>query len=643
MTEHVNSVIDMTPVRSSLRKILSNHGERGFVNILKQAKAWGYQIVAGNTEFTLPWYRVKRYKGYRYPYRLKPLFTPLIDAVVSVNYLEIQRRLSYINVYQAIRGPLDPPEKVKEPVYGQPVCRSPKTEKWFVLLTKVLEYFHPGPRIPDPPVTEVKPTGQSVAITPVETGSYARYVSRGAPGSPLSKQLKGILMLRGWDVEPDLLYQGNLVIIGDSGGKSRLILVGNPVVQQKLKPLQEYLMSILRSLPTDCTFDQVAGHKYIVMSQLAEKPLWAVDLKDATWNFPWALQELVLEKLGQGKFVQYFKLPVSDDGKLVKVAKGQAMGLNPSFPLFSLTHNLMLFAMCKWLGLDPLKSFRVLGDDVVLGDQRLRDLYQSFCEDFDIPISHHKCLSGHACEFAGKIFLDGRDVTPIRWRELNKDSLSSLFYPYKKILKDKVFRLITDKTAFLTLGGLPVTFHGLGIQDFDSKYPVTRRHLRLREGILLSQYLNFGKANVSGSVTELPQYEVDTGLHPLGYPSYYLRTLSRYLSVEKKRTPQWGLVPYLGSPLSFSRQVGIDIPLLPAFRPGKTKPWFLRLKSVTWLYGSSRNRKESYERCKILTENLFELRDSFKESEKENAPSTTQRAEEALRHYSPGLLSGGGQ
>jgi hypothetical protein len=560
---------DISQVLSS---ILDHHGRNGFVLKLKDLKIWAFQLLAGHKDFKRPWFRISKFRGYTYPTKYRCIFVPLILAIINNHYKVIQRYLTYLNIYHVVQGPMyKDRSEVTAPVYNPPPeSPNPKFNRIFdLVLTFVRKRYRDRPR-------DGKPLASAVAVTPTRNGTYAQWLVEGAPGEPLPRPLH----IFPWEIYPgetmDLavnfpnpdLWQGNLTIIGDSGGKNRLILVGHPYVQNKLKNLQHYLLDMLRECEWDCTFNQRKGHDFIIANQLKERPLYSVDLSDATWNFPWSLQEKLLISIGAGDLVRYFKLPVSDNGAMVTVKKGQAMGLNPSFPLFSLTHGLVIYGLAKFIGVD-IDSFRVLGDDIIFSNKALRDIYLEFCDEFDIPISYHKCLSGQAGEFAGKIFIHGKDVTPIKWRWLTGDSIPSLFHQYKDILGWKrTLSLVRDKDAFLVLGGLSHHAHGLGLTDFDSKFPVYARHRKIRRGLVRSLIRNIENPMLVGGELNIRQPEMK--YNPLE-GSDFLRTLASRLKSPCDPHPEYGFLPYLGDPVKIARQLGITVPLLPV--RSKTNGW----------------------------------------------------------------------
>jgi hypothetical protein len=570
---------------------------------------------------------------------------PLIKAVMKEDYSRVKVLLSYCNIYHAIPGPLKDPEEVKKVVYSSPVTEPP--EKWSNILKLTLYYVKARYKHREKDQS-VSPTGQSVAITPSETGSYAQYVNRGAPGS--GYEVRDVV--KPWSRPPALIYkprnrlwQGNLCIIGDSGGKDRLILIGNPVVQEQLKDLQIFLLDLLATLPTDCTYDQSKGVDFIRQCQKNKKKVHSVDLSDATWNFPFSLQAQVLRALGGSSLLEYFELPVSDDGRLVSVEKGQAMGLNPSFPLFGLTHNLILIAICKNVGRIPVDTFRVLGDDVVIADDEVLKEYKNFLRDYEVPISESKSVSSRIVgEFAGRIIWKCQDITPIKWRKLGGSQLPALFHEYRSILGDAVYRLITDFEAYRVLGSLPKCVGGLNISGFDDHEIISARILKLRSGLVLSRRENLGLPPLKGDSISLPQGNLSPQSEAMivRFNPAYLREMSALLNKPRVQTA-YGLLPYLGHPGKVARQLGVDIPLLPSLRRGFQAPHKLYLTYVRRFFHHKRrtSRKELQD---VLRESIYDFKNEKEQLsfEKRETKETKERLkfEKFCEHFIGSLLYG---
>lgn len=90
---------------------------------------------------------------------------------------------------------------------------------------------------------------------------------------------------------------------------------------------------------------------------------------------------------------------------------GQPLGLFPSFFAFTYTHISVLRHCCLQLGL-PFTCFMILGDDVIISDERLYELYRDKMMCWNVPVSEDKTIaSSTVCEFAGKLIVDGNIVT----------------------------------------------------------------------------------------------------------------------------------------------------------------------------------------------------------------------------------------
>ena len=68
----------------------------------------------------------------------------------------------------------------------------------------------------------------------------------------------------------------------EGGGKRRIFAIGNYVNQRLLKPVHDWLMSVLRHLPMDGTFNQTLPLSRLV----GEKHCFSFDLKSATDRWP---------------------------------------------------------------------------------------------------------------------------------------------------------------------------------------------------------------------------------------------------------------------------------------------------------------------------------------------------------------------
>lgn len=88
------------------------------------------------------------------------------------------------------------------------------------------------------------------------------------------------------------------------------------------------------------------------------------------------------------------------------------MGAYSSWPIFALTHGLLVSYLSKKLGKGRL-SFKILGDDIVIRSDDLNNLYQETLLDLGVPISKSKTMSSNSTfEFAKRWFHNGQEISP---------------------------------------------------------------------------------------------------------------------------------------------------------------------------------------------------------------------------------------
>jgi hypothetical protein len=91
------------------------------------------------------------------------------------------------------------------------------------------------------------------------------------------------------------LHLGKLSTKYEAGGKVRIFAIPTYFVQALLRPFHFSLFSLLKQLPTDCTFNQSGGWMDAVKAKGCE--YWSSDLSAATDRLPLELQEIVLSEL----------------------------------------------------------------------------------------------------------------------------------------------------------------------------------------------------------------------------------------------------------------------------------------------------------------------------------------------------------
>jgi len=105
---------------------------------------------------------------------------------------------------------------------------------------------------------------------------------------------------------------------------------------------------------------------------------------------------------------------VTPGGVQVKYSVGNPMGFYSSWGSFALAHHFVVFWCCHTLGIRWSKArYVLLGDDILIGDSRIGELYQERIRSLGIGISASKSyISSEVCEFAKRYLYRGVEVTP---------------------------------------------------------------------------------------------------------------------------------------------------------------------------------------------------------------------------------------
>jgi hypothetical protein len=166
--------------------------------------------------------------------------------------------------------------------------------------------------------------------------------------------------------------------------------------------------------------------------------VFSVDLSSATDRFPLDLQVNVLKALVHPRDHDFVNL-WSDfcrgkwryNNTYITWTKGQPLGMQTSFAAFALTHGFLLYFLlweiqrehCEgacpgWNG-----EFFILGDDVVILNERLFRSYRKTLEILECPVSESKSIvSNDICEFAGKLYTNGLVIPQMKWKGISDDN-----------------------------------------------------------------------------------------------------------------------------------------------------------------------------------------------------------------------------
>ncbi|KAL0391406.1 UNVERIFIED_CONTAM: putative mitochondrial protein [Sesamum latifolium] len=205
-----------------------------------------------------------------------------------------------------------------------------------------------------------------------------------------------------WDHMTTRPEAGRFGLKLEGAGKVRTFAIPNPIFQRLLKPLHDWEMSVLKSLRTDGTFDQLRPLRRL----RGKKELYSFDLKAATDMFPSVLTGSMLagifgDDLGHVWFHMMnqiaFRSPERtgspSKARVYRFTRGQPLGYLSSWPSFTLTHHMVV-----WLAayeVYPGKKFwdyAILGDDIVIADKRVAEAYMRIMDEMGGVISIQKSL-----------------------------------------------------------------------------------------------------------------------------------------------------------------------------------------------------------------------------------------------------------
>lgn len=216
----------------------------------------------------------------------------------------------------------------------------------------------------------------------------------------------------------------------DEPGKVRVFAMVDAVTQWFLYPLHKRLFEWLKGIPTDATFDQRGAVETASSKIHANTKVYSFDLSAATDRLPVSLQEAILEawcpslgtawrQLLVGRPYGLPKRAQKGRGAFAYYAVGQPMGAYSSWAMLAVTHHLIVqYAASVAYGKEAVvwfQDYMVLGDDIIIWDERVAKAYLAEMLRLGVNISPSKSLSSPkgAFEFAKRFVVAGVDCTPI--------------------------------------------------------------------------------------------------------------------------------------------------------------------------------------------------------------------------------------
>nr|UPW42199.1 MAG: putative RNA dependent RNA polymerase [Xinjiang mito-like virus 61] len=209
-------------------------------------------------------------------------------------------------------------------------------------------------------------------------------------------------------------YTGKISFVYDPECKLRLIGILDYYTQLFLKPIHDELFKLIKKFPCDRTFTQDPRHVW----EENEESFWSLDLSSATDRFPINLQKRLLTRIFDQELSNSWASLLSQrdfitpEGKPVRYGAGQPMGSYSSWIAFTITHHLLVH-WCGFLcGYDDFNQYILLGDDIVIKNDKVARKYISWCKSLGVDISEAKThVSKDTYEFAKRWFHRGNEIT----------------------------------------------------------------------------------------------------------------------------------------------------------------------------------------------------------------------------------------
>jgi len=264
---------------------------------------------------------------------------------------------------------------------------------------------------------------------------------------------------------------GRLSVVYDQAGKARVVAITNWWIQLCLKPLHDSIFRSLRPLETDGTFDQAAPLDALYANRDPKSKFSCFDLSSATdrlpitlqvdilnalgvrgdlWSgvldFPWSISaELLKADKGFNAALLHFKTfpshislhPIRKEWS-VKYKVGQPMGAYSSWGMLAVTHHVIVQVAALRVGLSNFKHYCVLGDDIVINNDKVAEAYIDLMSALGVKINPSKSIiSMDVVEFAKRWLTPYGEISPIGPGNIlncsrNPGALGSLLYEAHK-------------------------------------------------------------------------------------------------------------------------------------------------------------------------------------------------------------------
>jgi hypothetical protein len=340
-------------------------------------------------------------------------------------------------------------------------------------------------------------------------------------------------------------HLGKVGVVKDVAGKSRIIGITNYWIQVALEPLHSAILSFLKDLETDGTFDQLKP----IYRLAGSKESWSsLDLSAATDRLPLDFQRDVISSFTNeytGNLwsnLMKFDLWTSSYSRYcdrmtrLSYSVGQPMGAYSSWASLALSHHMIV----QMSSSNFTNKYAILGDDIVIVDS-LRNRYLELIRSLGVEIQETKSLinDDSFVEFAKRLV----DIKSRTWVDYSiigpKLIIGSIKNPIYKInilielMRKRVTNYFVVRNRLSTLPGKNAKYcKTLGL----SALSITGNTTYLRVGTALdsgvSDLLSMG--NVKPALIKqkdvIPDDKESTSLYVL-YWTYYKLVIRKYRDI----------------------------------------------------------------------------------------------------------------
>jgi len=220
----------------------------------------------------------------------------------------------------------------------------------------------------------------------------------------------------GKDLLKSPIRNRKLSLVHDPEGKVRVIAIYDYITQCVLDIYSKQMFSALKHFTQDRTYTQ---DPHIVKTDLSSK-FYSYDLKSATDRFPIWVQRALLTEMTDSvighawKSIMTTEPFMTPEGNLISYEVGQPMGARSSWAMFTISHHFIVALAAFKCGKYPFTNYILLGDDIVINDDRVAEEYKLIMSGLGVEISDSKShVSNDTYEFAKRWFKNGQEFSGI--------------------------------------------------------------------------------------------------------------------------------------------------------------------------------------------------------------------------------------